>query len=61
MKNVAQLKLDIFRNVAPAKPSDSKDIMGAIQDATDRMLSFIKPKELSKRVIIECIFNDYTF
>lgn len=58
MKNVAQLKLDIFRNVAPAKPSDSKDIMGAIQDAADRMLSFIKPKELSKRVIIENALYD---
>jgi hypothetical protein len=58
MKTVGQLKTDIFRNIAPAKPSDSKDINGAIQEAADRMLGFIKPKELSKRVIIENALYD---
>lgn len=57
-KTVGQLKTDISRNISPAKPSDSKDENGAIVEAVENMLSFIKPKDLSKRVVIENALYD---
>ena len=58
IKTVAQLKTDIYRNISPAKPSDSKDENGAIVQAVEEMLSIIKPKELSRRVIVENALYD---
>lgn len=57
-KTVAQLKTDIYRTISPAKPSDSKDPNGAIVQAVETMLSYIKPKELSRRVTIENALYD---
>lgn len=57
-ETVAQLKTDIYRNISPAKPSDSKDPNGAIAQAVDEMLSISKPLELAKRVIIENALYD---
>lgn len=58
MKNIGQLKVDVSRYISPAKPSDSRDLNGAITQASEMMLSFVKPKELSKRVIIENALYD---
>jgi hypothetical protein len=58
MKTVGQFKNDIYRNIAPARPSDSKDVNGAIESAAEKMLSEVKPKELSKRVIVENALYD---
>lgn len=55
---VSQLKTDIYRNISPAKPSDSKDPDGAIVQATNMMLGLVKPKELSKRALIENALYD---
>lgn len=57
-KTVGQLKNDIYRGISPAKPSDSKDPNGAIVQAVEEMLATLKPKELSKRVIIENALYD---
>jgi len=57
-KTVAQLKLDIYRGISPAKPSDSKDVNGAILQAVEIMLSTMKPKELSRRTVIENALYD---
>lgn len=63
-KTIAQLALDIYRGISPAKPSDSKDEYGAIVNAVELMLSTMKPKELSRRTIIENALydqiNEYT-
>jgi hypothetical protein len=58
IKTVGQLKTDIYRTISPAKPSDSKDENGAIVQATENMLGTIKPKELSRRVVIENALYD---
>ena len=52
-KTLAQLKIDIYRDISPAKPSDSKDLNGAIEQAAQDMLSIVKPLELAKRTTIE--------
>lgn len=57
-KTVAQLKTDIYRNISPAKPSDSKDPNGAILQAAEDMLNVVKPLELAKRVIVENALYD---
>lgn len=57
-KTVGQLKSDIYRGISPAKPSDSKDPNGAIVQAVETMLGIMKPKELSKRIIIENALYD---
>lgn len=57
-KTVGQLKNDIYRGISPAKTSDSKDENGAIVQAVEMMLSTIKPKELSKRTIVENALYD---
>lgn len=57
-KTVAQLKTDIYRDISPAKPSDSKDPNGAIEQAAQDMLSIVKPLELSKRTVIENALYD---
>ncbi len=57
-KTVGQLKLDLFRDISPASPDDSRDLNGAIEQAAEEMLSFIKPKDLSKRTTIENALYD---
>jgi len=57
-KTVSQLKTDINRSISPAKPSDSTDENGAIVQAVEDMLGLIKPKELSRRVIVENALYD---
>lgn len=57
-QTVAQLKTDIYRNISPAKPSDSKDPNGAIEQAVNNMLGIIKPQELTRRVVIENALYD---
>lgn len=58
IKTVGQLKLDLYRTISPSKPSDSKDFYGACVQAVETMLSTLKPKELSRRVIIENALYD---
>lgn len=57
-KTVGQLKTDINRNISPAKPSDSIDENGAIVQGVEDMISWIKAKELSKRVVVENALYD---
>ncbi len=57
-RTVGQLKTDIYRNISPAKPSDSKDPNGAIEQAVNDMLGYTKPLELAKRAIIENALYD---
>lgn len=57
-KTVGQLKIDINRNIAPAKPSDSIDENGAIVQGVEDMIGWIKAKELSRRVIVENALYD---
>lgn len=57
-KTLAQLKIDIYRDISPAKPSDSKDLNGAIEQAAQDMLSIVKPLELAKRTTIENALYD---
>ena len=58
MKTVGQLKTDVYRTISPASPEDSKDPYGAIVQAVETMLGTIKPKELSKRIVIENALYD---
>lgn len=55
---IGQLKLDLSRDIAPAHPDDSRDINGAIAQAAEELLSEIKPKDLSKRAVIENALYD---
>lgn len=55
---LSQLKTDLSRRVAPADPSDSKDFYGAVETSAYSLLSKIKPKELSRRAIIENALYD---
>ena len=55
---VGQLKLDLSRDVSPANPDDSRDINGAIAQGTEELLSSVKPKDLSKRSVIENALYD---
>lgn len=57
-KTVGQLKLDLFRDISPASPDDSRDLNGALEQGIEEMLSFVKPKDLSKRVTIENALYD---
>lgn len=56
--NISQLKTDLSRRLAPASPNDSKDFLGAVEASARNLLSQIKPKELSRRVIIENALYD---
>ena len=58
VKTVGQLKTDISRTISPAKPKDSKDPNGAIVQGVEVMLGTLKPKELSRRTIIENALYD---
>jgi len=57
-KTVGQLKLDLFRDISPASPDDSRDLNGALQQGVEELLSFTKPKDLSRRVTIENALYD---
>lgn len=57
-KTIAQLKTDIYRDISPAKPSDSKDPNGAIAQAAEDMLAIVKPLELAKRITVENALYD---
>lgn len=57
-QTVGQLKLDLFRDISPASPSDSRDLNGALQQGVEEMLSFTKPKDLSRRITIENALYD---
>ncbi len=56
--NVTQLISDINRKVSPGNVSQSRDIMGAIAEASRRLLTFVKPKELSRRALVENALYD---
>jgi len=55
---VGQLKLDLSRDVTPANPDDSRDINGAISQGTEELLSSLKPRDLSTRIVIENALYD---
>lgn len=57
-KTVSQLKMDLSRDISPASPTDSRDLNGALEQGAEEMLSYIKPKDLSKRVIVENALYD---
>lgn len=56
--NVSKIKTDVSRRVSPSSPNDSRDFYGALETSANTLLSVIKPKELSKRVIVENALYD---
>jgi hypothetical protein len=60
-KNISSILTSLNRKVSPGNVNQSKDIYGALGEAGRNLLSMIKPKELSKRVIIENALYDQVF
>lgn len=57
-KNISSILTSLNRKVSPGNVNQSKDIYGALAEAARNLLTQIKPKELSKRVIIENALYD---
>lgn len=55
---VANLIADLNRKVSPGTTSQSRDIFGAIAEGSRQFLEDIRPKELSRRVLIENALYD---
>ncbi len=55
---VTQLLTDLNRKVSPGTTSQSRDIFGVISEGANRLLSAVKPKELSRRAFIENALYD---
>lgn len=58
---IAQTITSINRKVSPGNVNQSRDLYGALAEGARRLLGKIKPKELSKRVIIENALYDQVF
>lgn len=57
---ITSTKTTLNRKVSPGNVNNSKDIFGALAEAARNLLAMIKPKELSKRIIIENALYDQT-
>jgi len=57
-KNINSVIVDLNRKVSPGNVNQSKNIFGTLSEAGRDLLSVIKPKELSRRVIIENALYD---
>ncbi len=55
---IASVLTSLNRKVSPGNVNQSKDIYGVLAEAARNLLGNIKPKELSKRVIIENALYD---
>lgn len=55
---ISSVLTSLNRKVSPGNINQSKDIYGALSEAARNLLSQIKPKELSKRTIIENALYD---
>jgi|SRR6187551_3588673 len=60
MPNITSTLTSINRKVSPGNVNQSRDKFGALAEAASNTLSKIKPKELSRRVIIENALYDQT-
>lgn len=57
-KTVNNLLSDLNRKISPGNVSNSRDIFGSIAEGTRQFLEEIRPKELSRRVLIENALYD---
>lgn len=57
-KNVNNLLSDLNRKVSPGNTANSRDIFGAIAEGTRQFIEDVRPKELSRRVLIENALYD---
>jgi hypothetical protein len=58
MPNITSTTTAVNRKVSPGTTSQSRDVYGAYAEAGRNLLSNIKPKELSKRIVIENALYD---
>ncbi len=59
--NISSVLTSLNRKVSPGNINQSKDIYGVLAEGARNLLAAIKPKELSKRVIIENALYDQVF
>ncbi len=57
-KIVSSIITSLNRKVSPGNVNQSKDIFGVLEEGSDNLLTEIKPKDLSKRIIIENALYD---
>lgn len=57
-QNITAVLTSLNRKVSPGNTSQGRDIYGTMSEAASNLLSAIKPKELSRRVIIENALYD---
>jgi len=57
-QNITSVLTALNRKVSPGNVNQSKDIYGTLSEAASNLLSAIKPKELSRRIIIENALYD---
>lgn len=58
MTNITSTLTSLNRKVAPGNTNQSRDIYGVLAEGARNLLSSVKPKELSKRIVIENALYD---